>query len=201
MKRKDSGLDLQFDEPDSVTNPKLRGRVKWGHHPIMTWVIPALFEHFEKRADTQMLAMLSCVFSEPAAREGVPSAIAKTRQSHLPMSMEAPAFSLDYFASPDAAWSMFTSSVSGVSTPAHSKYATPNYEFGWHRLSKGVDTYGSHGSSNGPWGSDQPSEPGKFSIYEAGISSVVCDILREFCYSWNILHANSCCQHRTNFEQ
>ncbi|KAF1966242.1 hypothetical protein BU23DRAFT_574196 [Bimuria novae-zelandiae CBS 107.79] len=160
IKRKDSGLDLQFDEADTVTNPKLRGRVKWGHHPVVTWLIPALFEHFERKADTQMLAMLSCVFSEPAAREGVPSAIAKTRQSHLPMSMEAPAFSLDYFASPDAAWSLFKSSISNSSTPAHSKHATPTYEFGWHRLSKNLDTYGSHGSSNGPWGSDTlPSEP------------------------------------------
>ncbi|KAJ4297615.1 hypothetical protein N0V90_005508 [Kalmusia sp. IMI 367209] len=160
IKRKDSGLDLQFDEADTVTNPKLRGRVKWGHHPIVTWLIPALFDHFERLADTQMLAMLSCVFSEPAAREGVPSAMAKMRQSHLPMSMEAPAFSLDYFASPDAAWSLFKSTMSISSTPAHSKYAAPINEFGWHRLSRNLDTYGSHGSSNGPWGSDTlPSEP------------------------------------------
>jgi hypothetical protein len=160
IKRKDSGLDLQFDEADSVTNPKLRGRVKWGHHPVVTWLIPALFDHFERLADTQMLAMLSCVFSEPAAREGVPSAMARMRQSHLPMSMEAPAFSLDYFASPDAAWSLFKPIISLPSTAAHSKLATPVYEFGWHRLSKNLDTYGSHGSSNGPWGSDTlPSEP------------------------------------------
>ncbi|KAF9738196.1 hypothetical protein PMIN03_011733 [Paraphaeosphaeria minitans] len=160
IKRKDSGLDLQFDEADNVTNPKLRGRVKWGHHPVVTWLIPALFDHFERLADIQMLAMLSCVFSEPAAREGVPSAMAKMRQSHLPMSMEAPAFSLDYFPSPDAAWSLFKPTISMPSTPAHSKFATPVYEFGWHRLSKNLDTYGSHGSSNGPWGSDTlPSEP------------------------------------------
>lgn len=162
LKRKDSGLDLHFEETESVSSPKLKGRVKWGHHPIVTWVIPALFEYFEKRADTQMLAMLSCVFSEPAAREGVPSAMSKMRQSHLPMAMEAPAFSLDYFASPDAAWSLFTSSISNITTPVHSKYATPIYEFGWHRLSRNLDTYGSHGSSNGPWGSDtQISEPGE----------------------------------------
>jgi hypothetical protein len=160
IKRKDSGLDLQFDEADAVKNPKLRGRVKWGHHTVVTWLIPALFEHFERLADTQMLAMLSCVFSEPAAREGVPSAMAKMRQSHLPMSMEAPAFSLDYFSSADAAWSLFKPTLSLPSTPAHSKYANPVHEFGWHHLSKNLDTYGSHGSSNGPWGSDTlPSEP------------------------------------------
>jgi ribosomal protein L12E/L44/L45/RPP1/RPP2 len=160
IKRKDSGLDLQFDEADAVANPKLKGRVKWGHHTVVTWLIPALFDHFERLADTQMLAMLSCVFSEPAAREGVTSAMAKMRQSHLPMSMEAPAFSLDYFPSADSAWSLFNPTISLPTTPAHSKYATPIHEFGWHRLSKNLDTYGSHGSSNGPWGSDTlPSEP------------------------------------------
>lgn len=159
IKRKDSGLDLQFDEAETVTNPKLRGRVKWGHNPVVTWLIPALFDHFERLADTQMLAMLSCVFSEPAAREGVTTTMAKTKHPHL--SMEAPAFSLDYFASADAAWSLFKPTLSIPSTPAHSRYATPvNNEFGWHRLSRHLDTYGSHGSSNGPWGSDTlPSEP------------------------------------------
>jgi hypothetical protein len=152
--RKDSGLDLQFDEADPVTNPKLQARVKWGHSPIVTWLIPALFDHFERLADIQMLAMLSCVFAEPAAREGVTSAMAKMQQSQLPMSMEAPAFSLDYFSSTDAAWSLFRPTISIPSTPSHSRFATPATDFGWQRLAKNLDTYGSHGSSNGPWGSD-----------------------------------------------
>jgi WD40 repeat protein len=160
IKRKDSGLDLQFDEADTVTNPKLKGRIKWGNHSVVTWLIPALFEYFEKLADTQMLAMLSCIFSEPATREGVTSVMARMRHSNLPMSMEAPAFSLDYFSSEDAAWSLFKPTISIPSTPAHSRYATPVDGFGWHRLQKNLDTYGSHGSSNGPWGSDnQYSEP------------------------------------------
>ncbi|KAF2116739.1 hypothetical protein BDV96DRAFT_490919 [Lophiotrema nucula] len=160
IKRKDSGLDLQFDEADTVTNPKLTGRIKWGHHPVVSFLIPSLFDHFEKLADTQMLAMLSCIFSEPAAREGPTTALAKMRQSKLPMSMEAPAFSLDYFPSADAAWSMYKPTISIPSTPAHSRYTTPTHEFGWNRFSKGFDTYGSHGSSNGPWGSDNAnSEP------------------------------------------
>ncbi|KAF2737551.1 hypothetical protein EJ04DRAFT_510212 [Polyplosphaeria fusca] len=160
IKRKDSGLDLQFDEADSVTNPKLKGRIKWGHHPVASWLIPALFDYYERLADTQMLAMLSCIFSEPAAREGATSAMARMRQSNLPMSMEAPAFSLDYFASDVAAWSLFTPTISIPSTPAHSRFAPSVNEFGWHGFSKQLDTYGSHGSSNGPWGSDTiPSEP------------------------------------------
>ncbi|KAL5118191.1 hypothetical protein ACEQ8H_003863 [Pleosporales sp. CAS-2024a] len=160
IKRKDSGLDLQFDEAETVTNPKLTGRVKWGHHAVVTWLIPALFDHFERLADTQMLAMLSCIFAEPAAREGVSSAMADLRHSHLPMSMQAPAFSLDYFASSEAAWSLFKTSISVPSIPAHSRHATPVSDFAWQKSARNVGVYGSHGSSNGPWGSDTiPSEP------------------------------------------
>ena len=160
IKRKDSGLDLQFDDADTVSNPRLKGRIKWGNHAVVTWLIPALFDHFERLADTQMLAMLSCIFAEPAAREGVTSAMAKMRQSHLPMSMTAPAFSLDYFASAEIAWSLFNPTISIPSTPSHSRFATPVNEFGWQKLAKDLDTYGSHSSSNGPWGSDSiPSDP------------------------------------------
>lgn len=160
IRRKDSGLDLQFDEADTVTNPKLTGRIKWGNHAVVTWLIPALFDHFERLADTQMLAMLSCIFAEPAAREGVTSAMAKMRHSHLPMSMEAPAFSLDYFPSADAAWSLFKPTISIPSMPAHSRHATPVNDLSWPRSAKNVGVYGSHGSSNGPWGSDTvPSDP------------------------------------------
>jgi hypothetical protein len=160
IKRKDSGLDLQFDEADTVTNPKLTGRIKWGNHAIVTWLIPALFDHFERLADTQMLAMLSCIFAEPAAREGVTSAMAKMRHSHLPMSMEAPAFSLDYFPSVDAAWSLFKPTISIPSMTAHSRHATPVNDLSWSKSTKNIGVYGSHGSSNGPWGSDTvPSDP------------------------------------------
>jgi hypothetical protein len=152
IKRKDSGLDLQFDESDNVASPRLKGRIKWGNHAVVTWVIPAIFDYFERLADTQMLAMLSCIFAEPAAREGVTSAMAKIKQSQLPMSMEAPAFSLDYFPSVDVAWSMFKPTISIPSTPSN--------ELGLQNLVKDLDTYGSHGSSNGPWGSDTvASEP------------------------------------------
>lgn len=43
VRRKDSGLDLAFDEPASVVRPKLTGRVKWGGHPFgSAWLIPEL---------------------------------------------------------------------------------------------------------------------------------------------------------------
>jgi hypothetical protein len=42
--RKDSGLDLGFDEPEAVAKPKLTARVKWGKHPLASsWLIPTLF--------------------------------------------------------------------------------------------------------------------------------------------------------------
>jgi hypothetical protein len=41
--KKGSGPDLAFDEPSSVSNPKLTGRVKWGKHPFgSAWLIPEL---------------------------------------------------------------------------------------------------------------------------------------------------------------
>ena len=41
----------------------LSGRVKWGDHPLAKSFIDDLFEYFERLADIQMLAMLSCIFS------------------------------------------------------------------------------------------------------------------------------------------
>lgn len=39
--RKDSGLDLRFDETIN-SKPQLKGRVKWGHHPLATWLVRLL---------------------------------------------------------------------------------------------------------------------------------------------------------------
>ncbi|KAJ5484767.1 hypothetical protein N7539_004755 [Penicillium diatomitis] len=36
--------------------------IRWGNHPMGShWLIPALFDHFERIGDIQMVAMLSCV--------------------------------------------------------------------------------------------------------------------------------------------
>ncbi|KAK0638300.1 putative RWD [Lasiodiplodia hormozganensis] len=34
IRKKDSGLDLSFDEPEAIAKPKLKSRVKWGYHPF-----------------------------------------------------------------------------------------------------------------------------------------------------------------------
>jgi len=67
--RRDSGLGMEFDEDEdammAMPETELWGKVKWGSHPLGgSWLIEQLFEYFERKADIQMLAMLSCVLCE-----------------------------------------------------------------------------------------------------------------------------------------
>ena len=141
LKRTDSALDLGFDDANQVLPSKLSGRVKWGGHPLAgSWLIDAIFKHFEALADVQMLAMLSCIFSEPLNRGGISNAVINLSQQSVPLSMKSPAFSLDYFASSDIAWSLYQPSVSIPSTPR-----TPYSPSG---------TFGSAESSSGQWSGD-----------------------------------------------
>ncbi|KIW16743.1 hypothetical protein PV08_03932 [Exophiala spinifera] len=40
------------------------GRTLWGNHPLSsTYLLPAIFDHYERLGDVQMLAMMSCVFA------------------------------------------------------------------------------------------------------------------------------------------
>ncbi|KAI0432035.1 WD repeat-containing protein [Xylaria sp. FL1042] len=107
------------DDSDSNT---LTGRVKWGHHPLAKHLINDLFEYFEQLADIQMLAMLSCIFSESTAEDSIAYAGSQLPQPETPLPMKAPAFSLDYFPSDVSLWyashSNYKSQAnSGVSTP------------------------------------------------------------------------------------
>jgi len=71
--RRDSGLGMDFDDDKdlALTDSEFWGRVKWGAHPMGSgWLIEQLFEYFEKKADIQMLAMLSCVLSETEDKSG-----------------------------------------------------------------------------------------------------------------------------------
>lgn len=154
IKRKDSGLDMAFDEPEPVVRPHFTGRVKWGGHPFAsTWLIPALFEHYEKEADIQMLAMLSCLFCEPAVQEGMQNALQTMEPEDLPVSVKAPAFSLNYFPSRNVATgAQDRQKTPRILTPAISSSQFVDY-FSRHT------TYGSLGSSNGRSGEHPPSEP------------------------------------------
>lgn len=151
IQRKDSGLDLAFDEAEAATHPLLRSRVKWGQHLMAQSLILDLFHHYETAADVQMLAMLSCIFEEPAARDAAQLLKSLTDAPELPMSMKAPAFALDYFPSQEVAWSLFRPTFSMPPSPASNRTRTL-----WDGADKRLDTYGSYGSSNGPWGNHTP---------------------------------------------
>jgi hypothetical protein len=138
----DSGVDFSYDRSRSNS---LSGRVKWGTSPLASKLINDLFGHFESIADIQMLAMLSCVFSEPAAKDTTSQADLPLTQPQTPLTMKTPAFSLDYFPTDAAAWSMYNR------TPINSAVSTPKFA---HTPSA---FYGSVGSSNGAWGSDPAS--------------------------------------------
>ncbi|KAH8811466.1 hypothetical protein F5884DRAFT_672600 [Xylogone sp. PMI_703] len=139
----DSGVDLTYDTKKRRNS--LSARVKWGTSPLARPLIADLFSHYERLADIQMLAMLSCIFSEPVAADSVSHAELRMTQTQTPLSMKTPAFSLDYFPTHAAAW------ISYQKTPVDSIVSTP-------RISQTpVGLYGSVGSSNGAYGSDPTS--------------------------------------------
>ncbi|KIH87353.1 WD repeat protein [Sporothrix brasiliensis 5110] len=95
--------DTDNDAPDqSLLIPKSRsrdtfsGRVKWGLHPLARDFVDDLFDYFERLADIQMLAMLSCVFGESFEEDSVAYAESHLSKSDTPLPMKAPSFSLDY---------------------------------------------------------------------------------------------------------
>jgi hypothetical protein len=72
--------------------------------------------------------------------------------------MKAPAFSLDYFPSRDVAWSLFRDPKVVLSTPITPMSLRPTGS--WEYFDTRIGTYGSAGSSNGPWVGDVvPSGP------------------------------------------
>lgn len=63
--RRDSGLGMGMDSEDELPEMEYWGKVKWGSHPLGgRWLVEELFAYFERKADVQMLAMLSCVLCE-----------------------------------------------------------------------------------------------------------------------------------------
>lgn len=84
IQRQDSGLDLSFDEPDAVVHPHSLGQLKWGNHPLSSsWLIESIFDFFERQADIQMLAMLSCVLSDtPRSEPPLPPSVTSIWPGH-----------------------------------------------------------------------------------------------------------------------
>jgi hypothetical protein len=95
------------------------GRVKWGRHPLAQSFVDDLFDYFEKIADIQMLAMLSCIFGDSSAEDSVAIAESHLSQPETPLPMKAPSFSLEYFPTDPALWNINYKSQasSAITTP------------------------------------------------------------------------------------
>ena len=99
LNRKDSGVNLTASHYSDRGSATMSSRVRWGNSPLAsTYLIPAMFEHYEALGDIQMLAMMSCVFAEPEAAQ--PEILLMPHKDRdLAIELKAPAFSLDYFPS------------------------------------------------------------------------------------------------------
>ena len=112
------------DSPDSgyasgTSNEGLSGRVKWGEHPLARDVVMDLFDYFEKISDIQMLAMLSCIFSETSAEDSVAYAESQLPEPVTPLPLKAPSFSLNYYPTDAPVWNLYGKSrnTSVMTTP------------------------------------------------------------------------------------
>lgn len=95
----------------------MKGRVKWGHHPLAQEFVNDLFKHFEQLADIQMLAMLSCIFGDSSTEDAVPYAESRLPEPETPLAMKAPSFSLEYFPTGAMDWGL--QMRSGYSSAIH----------------------------------------------------------------------------------
>ncbi|KAH7316577.1 hypothetical protein B0I35DRAFT_451556 [Stachybotrys elegans] len=113
----DSRQKPQETYPESITG--LKGRVKWGQHPLATEFIADLFDYYEKMADIQMLAMLSCIFGEASTEDAAAYAGSHLPQPETPLPMKAPSFSVDYFPMDASLYQVYGRSYtnSAVTTP------------------------------------------------------------------------------------
>ena len=123
LKRKDSGIDLSHDAAVVTHKIATKGRIRWGESPFGNrYLVSALFEHYERLADVQMLAMLSCVLAEPRAAD--PDAALLPQNPHdLSMQLKSPAFSVDYYPSMEVADSLINQAPTSSFATANSKLA------------------------------------------------------------------------------
>ncbi|KAH8153557.1 uncharacterized protein LAJ45_02370 [Morchella importuna] len=135
--RRDSGLglDMSDDEADDLIESEFWGRVKWGSHPLGgRWLVEELFAYFEKMADVQMLAMLSCAFCETEEPSGSDDGGLRAPFDELSLSTRTSAYARDYFPSIEMAL-MAHSSNNSISPNYASATLTP------------IGTHGSYSST------------------------------------------------------
>lgn len=137
LQRKDSGIDLSHDETHRITRAPAKGRVRWGESSLGgKWLVPALFDHFEQTGDVQMLAMLSCILSEPK-RPGHGTADYPKIGHDLPMHLNSAAFSLDYYPTIEVARSLkerttLFSTSRAILPPASAQHSTGSSADVWN---------------------------------------------------------------------
>lgn len=116
----------------SATEGSLLGRVKWGRHPLAKEFVMDLFDHFEKMADIQMLAMLACVFNEPFTDDGIAYAGTDLPRKETPLPLKAPSFSLDYFPTDASVWNVYSRSHTNSAATTPGTLHTPVQYAGSH---------------------------------------------------------------------
>ena len=80
LRKKDSAIDLSCDLSKKNDPRRDAGGIitRWGNHPFGgRWLIPALFDYFERDGDVQMVAMLACVLHQANPRNMLSSTTGK----------------------------------------------------------------------------------------------------------------------------
>ncbi|UKZ95416.1 uncharacterized protein TrAFT101_010261 [Trichoderma asperellum] len=148
-----------IDDEQGITpagDSALLGRVKWGRHPLAKDFIQELFNYFEKIADVQMLAMLSCIFSESSTDDSVAYVESQLPSQETPLPLKAPSFSLDYFPTDATMWNIYGRGIphSNVTTPG--TLHTPLPYAGSHASDDGMTWTGEPGTNSYSCGETPP---------------------------------------------
>lgn len=133
----------------------LTGRVKWGEHPLAKEFVADLFEHYERIADIQMLAMLSCIFSESSAEDSVAYAESQLPQPETPLPLKAPSFSLAYYPTDASVWELHSRSYTNSAVTTPRTLHTPVH-YGGSQASDDVVWSGEAGSNSYSCGETPP---------------------------------------------
>ena len=90
------GAALPFDDLKKQLHSSTLGpdTLNWGENPVGgRWLVPALFNHFERLGDIQSLAMLSCIFYEPESKD---MRRGHSSERNFPTSVRDRSFSVSY---------------------------------------------------------------------------------------------------------
>jgi hypothetical protein len=86
------------------------GQTRWGNHPLGSmYLLPALFDHFERLGDFQMLAMMACVFQAAQSGGILPGETIFQSSNHN--SVQHQSGHVDYFPSKAVAKAFFRNEV------------------------------------------------------------------------------------------